>query len=429
MDRRCTQYKTTRSITKPDFSVTKVIPADESTAHGDNPHFQAMDELHTQPDRRLYTALTSAMSSANRLQPLLIMITTADYERPSVCNEEYNYAIKVRDGVIDDQSYLPVIYEAMHINKDGRLVEDDWTNEKTWYKANPNLGISKSLDYMRDNCKRAREDPSIENDFKRLDLNIRTQQDKRVISVEEWDLCGGSIDWAAFAGKPCWSALDIGALRDFVSLIILFGEDKGEPVQMEYEDLRGQKQVWNFVRRDYWIKHFCWLPESPVKRDPRMESQIEAWCRRDFIIRTPGNVVDYEQVETDIVRFLGSYSLQKFAIDQGFQGMQITQDIQKIYGEERVIAFRQGILSMAAPFRELMQLIMLHRIHHDNDPVLRWMASNVAAESRGGLIKPSKDKSAEKIDGITALTMAIGIAMTEGPPKKSVYEERGVLTV
>ena len=427
MSKRCHRYATTRSVTKSDNSVTKVIPADERVAHGDNPHFQAIDELHSQPDRRLYTALTSAMSSANRIQPILFMITTADYDRPSVCNDEYNFAIKVRDGIVNDPTYLPVIYEAMHLNSAGRLVEDDWKSEKTWFKANPNLGISKSLDYMREQCARASEDPSLENDFKRLDLNIRTQQDKRIISMEAWDKCGSPIDWSEFDGKPCWAALDIGAIRDFVDLIILFAsEDEGEAVAVEYEDLRGEKQVWNFTRRDYWLRHYCWLCETPIGRDPRMESQIAAWSNQGQIIRTPGDVVDYDQVGADITRLIQPYGLQLFAIDQGFQGMQITQDIQKMLGEQRVVAFRQGILSMAAPFREMMQLMMLGRLHHDDDPVLRWMASNVAADSRGGLIKPSKDKSAEKIDGITALTMALGIAMTAEVPKKSRYESGGI---
>ena len=433
MSKRCQRYTTTRSITKNDNSVTKVIPADDKVAHGDNPHFQAIDELHSQPDRRLYTALTSAMSSANRIQPLLFMVTTADYDRPSVCNEEYNYACKVRDGIVEDPTYLPVIYEAMHLNEAGRLVEDDWTREDIWYKANPNLGVSKSVDYMREQCRRAREDPALENDFKRLDLNIRVQQAQRIIPMETWDDCADATvltgEWSQFEGKPCWAALDIGAIRDFVSLVLLFGSDSGDPVQVEYEDLRGDKQVMNFVRRDYWARHFCWLPESPPTRDPRMESQIRVWTQQGHIIRTPGNVVDYDQVGADIARLIRPYALQQFAIDQGFQGMQITQDLQKMFGDETVVAFRQGILSMAAPFRELMQLLLLGRLHHDGDPVLRWMASNVAAEQRGGLIKPSKDKSTEKIDGITALTMAIGIAMTAVPKTESVYEKRGMRSV
>lgn len=425
MAKRCQQYAATRCLTKPDNSVTKVIPADENVAHGDNPHFQAIDELHAQPDPRLYNALTSAMVSMNRLQPLLLMLTTADVDTPSVCNNEYNYACRVRDG-LSDASYLPVIYEAYHKDAEGRLVEDDWNCEETWYKANPNLGVSVSVEDLRLLYKRAKEDPIYENDFKRLHLNIRTQQAIRVLSTDAWDACRDAIDWSAFSGKRCWAALDIGAIRDFVDLIILFAAEQGEPVQIEYEDLRGQKQFWTFLRRDYWLRHYCWLCESPISRDPRMEGQIAAWTRQGHIIRTPGNVVDYDQVGADIARLMRPYGLVQLAVDQGFQGMQITQDLQKMFGEQRVVAFRQGILSMAAPFRELMQLMMLKRLHHDGDPVLRWMAGNVAAEQRGGLVKPSKDKSSEKIDGITALTMAIGIAMTAKVPGPSVYESRGI---
>lgn len=419
--KRCQQYATTRSITKGDNTVTKVIPADEKSAHGDNPYFQAIDELHTQPDPRLYEAMTTAMASANRINQLLIMLTTADYGRPSVCNSEYAYACKVRDGVIQDPHYLPVIYEAGP--------DDDWQREDTWYKANPNLNVSVSMDYLRAAFRKAREDPAYENTFKRLHLNIRTEQAERIIAMEEWDAGRGEIDWSRFAGRPCYAALDIGALSDFVSLVLAFGDEAGEPVTVEVEDLRGEAKQVTFVRRDYWLRHFCWLPERPPSRDPRMEAQIAAWTRGGHILRTPGNVVDYDQVGADLARLTKPYGVRSLAIDQGFQGMQITQDLQKLFGAERVIAFRQGILSMAAPFRELLQLLGLGRLHHDGDPVLRWMASNVAAESRGGLIKPSKDKSSEKIDGITAATMAIGIAMTAPPVQTSVYETRGIRTL
>jgi len=445
MAKRCQQYATTRCLTKPDNTVTKVIPADENVAHGDNQHLGIMDELHAQPNRKLYDALVTAMASANRIQPLMLFVTTADYDRPSICNEEYGYAVKVRDGIVADAAYLPVIYEADR--------NADWTREDTWYAANPNLGVSVSIDYLRGECKKARENPAYENTFKRLHLNIRTEQAERIIPMDIWDACHEQIDWTRFVGQPCWGALDVGALRDFCSFVLAFGDDTGEPVTVDYEDQRGEKRQWQFVRRDYWLRHYCWLPEDPPGRDPRMESQIAAWAHQGHIIRTPGNVVDYDRVGADIARILKPYHLVQLAIDQGFQGMQITQDLQRIFGDElcpmhralkrgippadvknqkctcRVVAFRQGILSMASPFRELMQLLMMRRLHHDGNPVFRWMASNVAAESRGGLTKPSKDKSTEKIDGITAATMAIGIAQHTDVPQKSIYEDRGLLII
>lgn len=426
MDKRCQQFATTRCVTKPDHSVTKVIPADDSTAHGDNPYFQAIDELHAQSNARLYNALTSAMVSLNRSQQLLLMLTTADVQRPSVCNAEYEYARKVRDGLVADASYLPVIYEAMHQDADGRWVEDDWTREDAWRKANPNLGISVSLDDLRLLFKRAREDPGKENEFKRLHLNIRTEQALRIIPMRAWDACRREIDWEEFAGQPCFFGLDVGATRDFVAGTALFGHADGEPVTVEFEDLQANKQQVTFTRQSYSLRSWFWLPERPVTRDPRMEDQIAAWARAGRIIRTPGDVVDYDQVAVDISRLLKPYGLRKLAIDQGFQGMALTQTLQKIFGEQRVVAVRQGILTMAAPFRELLELILAGRLYHDGDPVLRWMASNVAAEQRGGLIKPSKDKSPDKIDGITAATMTLAIAMIEPPEKRSVYETRGI---
>jgi phage terminase large subunit-like protein len=419
MEKRCKTYASTRCITKDDNSVTKVIPADEAVAHGDNQHLGVVDEMHTQPNRKLVDAMTTAMASANRTQPLMLFITTADYDRPSICNEEYNYACKVRDGIIEDAAYLPIIYEAS--------IEDDWTHPNVWKKANPNLGVSVSEDYLRQECKRAKENPAFENTFKRLHLNIRTEQAERIIPMADWDQCHDpNLNWNDVTNSPVWGSLDIGAMRDFCDFVLLFPRGTGESVKVDYEDQHGDKKVLEFVRRNYWLKHFCWLPEKPITRDPRMEAHIQAWTRQGHIFRTEGNVVDYDRVRQDIARILQQYSLLGIAIDQGFQGMQITQDLQKIFGEDRVIAFRQGILSMAAPFRELLQLLSLGGLRHDGNPVLRWMASNVAAETRGGLIKPSKDKSTEKIDGITAATMALGIAMTQPEPKQSVYETRGI---
>jgi phage terminase large subunit-like protein len=424
-----TTYATTRTITRADNTVTKVIPADENVAHGDNPHFQAIDELHAQPDPRLYHALTTAMASLNRKQPLLLMLTTADYDRPSVCNDEYRYAIKVRDGIVDDETYLPVIYEAYHKDADGRIVEDDWRREDTWYKANPNLGISVSIDYLRTECRKARENPAYENVFKRLHLNVRTEQAERVISMEVWDR--NDLPISADFGQECWAALDIGATRDLCAFVKLYRRagGAGEPVTVEIEDLAGNKKPYTFNRYTYGVRPYFWIPEHPVARDPRMEDQIEAWCQQGLIKKTPGNVVDYDQVAADIVEYTCGDAMIQLAVDQGFQGMQITQDLQKAFGEDRVVGFRQGILSMAAPCRELLELIEARRFWHGGHPVLRWMASNVAAERRGGLVKFSKDKSPEKIDGMTASTMALAIAMTAAPARTSVYETRGIRTV
>jgi len=459
MKKRCQRYATTKSITKPDESVTKVIPSDGNVAHGDNPYLQAIDELHTQPNDRLYEAMTSAMASANRVNQLLLMITTADVDRPSICNREYDYACRVRDNKGDrnkpgyDPRYLPVIYEAMHVDKHGRSVEDeDWTSEATWAKANPNLGVSVSLDYLRTACHRAQADPLQRSSFKRLSLNVRTGQLKCVIPMDAWDACESEIDWSLFAGRRAVGALDIGATRDFTAFTLAFPHDDGAivtiPLKADGNNDGGAEGPWTadgremiqILRASYTIRTYFWLPERPVKRDANMMDLIDAWTEQGFIRRTGGDVVDYDQVAADIVEICEPYSLEKIAVDQGFQGHHSTQDLQKQFGAEAIVPFRQGILSLAAPFRELVEMILAGqepdstgthqcRLYHDGSPVMRWMVSNVTAEERGGLIKPSKDRSTEKIDGVTSATMAIGVGITLEPDKESVYEKRGIRSV
>lgn len=418
---RVTIYKTTRTVEQAGTgSYIKVLSADANTKHGGNSHLIIVDELHAQPNRELVDVLQTSMASANRVQPLLLFITTADFDRPSICNEKYAYACKVRDNIVHDPAFLPVVYE---VPKDA-----DWKSEKVWPLANPNLDVSVSRDYLRRECLKAKENPAYENTFRRLHMNQITEQAERCIPMDAWDACAAPPICAP--GQSVWAALDIGASRDFCALVCLFQDDaEGEPITVEIENQNGEKQQYQFVRHSYSLQSYFWLPETPVSRNPRMDDQIKAWKKQKYIIETPGDVVDYDHVAADITRILNPYALQQFAIDQGFQGIAITQTLQKVYGE-RVVAFRQGILSMAAPCREMLELLPAKRLRHGGHPVLRWMASNVAAEKRGGLIKFSKDKSAEKIDGMTAAAMALGVAMTAPPePQGSVYEERGIVVI
>src|SRR5262245_55033071 len=136
-----------KSLCKPDNSFLQVLSADATTKHGGNSHLIVIDELHTQPDRELVDVLSTSMASQNRKQPLLIHLTTADFARPSICNEKHDYACKVRDGIIDDPTFLPAIYEAPR--------DADWKDPAVWRLANPNLGVSVSEEYLERECAKA----------------------------------------------------------------------------------------------------------------------------------------------------------------------------------------------------------------------------------------------------------------------------------
>ena len=379
-------------------SVLKVVSAEAYSKHGVNAHGVIIDELHAQPNRELVDVLTT--STAARRQPLIVYITTADFDRDSICNEKYDYACKVRDGVIDDPAFLPVIYEAPS--------DADWTDPQVWADANPNLGVSVSEEYLERECQRAQETPTYENTFKRLHLNMKTQQDVRWLSLEQWDACGGAeIDEADLEGQECYAGLDLSTTTDVSALLLLFQGDDGE--------------VGLLPR--------FWVPaDNARKRERRDRVPYQTWARQGFIEMTEGNVVDYDVIRRRINELGERFKIREIAIDR----WNATQLAVQLQGDGfEVVTFGQGFRDMSGPTKELEKLVISGKLRHGNHPVLRWMASNVSVGTdAAGNLKPSKKKSTERIDGIVAGIMALGRAILQPQVPQSVYTEtRGLVFI
>ncbi len=378
-------------------SFYKPISADAFTKHGYNASLVVVDELHAQPNRELVDVLET--STAARSQPLMIYITTSDYQRESICNEKYDYACKVRDGIIDDMSFLPVIYEATR--------DDDWTDPKVWEKANPNLGISVSLDYIKAACQKAQESPPFENTFKRLHLNIQTEQDVRWLSMEKWKLCDELIAPEDLIGKSCYGAMDLSTVSDIACYMKLFPLEDGRFV---------------FLPKFYVPEENAW------KREKKDRVPYITWAKQGFITLTPGDVVDYSYIKKDLEEDWVKYQMEALAFDRwNFEALRQQFLAVGIPGD-KMISFGQGFVSLSAPSKEFEKLVISGKLIHNNNPVLKWMASNVSVElDAAGNFKPSKKKSSEKIDGIVAAIMALGQSMTQELVGESVYETRGLL--
>lgn len=395
LTQRCKVYESHKSVQllSDQSAVYRALSAEAYTKHGLNCHAAIIDELHAQPNRELVDVLTSSMGA--RSQPLTIYTTTADYVRESVCNEKYDYACRVRDNStnraigVDDSRFLPVIYEADR--------DDDWTDKAVWRKANPNLGVTISLDFLEAECKKARDIPAYENTFRRLYLNQRTEQDRRAISMEQWSRCGRGADpveWRArmlqeLSGRQCFAGLDLGATNDLTAFVLLFA---------------GDTKPWAILP---WF----WATSDAVERRRRRQVPYDVWIRQGFMSETPGNVTDYDTVRTDVGDLASMFGIRDLAIDRLFQGAQLATQLQ---GDGfNVVAFGQGFMSMAYPTKRLLELISAGDIDHGNNPVLAWMAGSASTETdAAGNLKFSKAKSTEKIDGLIALTMALGRAET-----------------
>lgn len=381
---------------------------------GKRPHVALIDELHEHPNATVVDKIRAG--TKGRRQALIFEITNSGYDRASVCYQHHDYSVRVLEGQIENDSWFAYVcsldpcekhrLEGQSVPIEGCPDCDDWTDEKIWLKANPALGVTIQPKYLREQVEEAKGMPHKANIVKRLNFCIWTQSQTKCIPVDRWSALSRKIDLTELAGQEVIASLDIGATRDFSALVLLFA--KGEPEIIEFVPNPNEPdEKIQIARRSYlWVPTF-WIPENPVHRDSRTMEMIDAWVRQGYIRRTPGSSVDYDQVLQDIVDILSPFLLIEFPFDRGFQGGQMGTNLQKVYGD-KIVEFPQGIVSMNPPFRELLELIQQGRIENDGNPVMTWMIGNTVAETRGGLIKPSKENSTEKIDGVTAGTMALG---------------------
>ena len=381
-------------------SVYRALSADVPTKEGLNIHGLIFDELHAQPDRKLFDTLR--YGGAARQQPLMVSITTAGFDRNSICWEQHEYARKILKGLVDDESFFALIYAANEDPNEGPV--DDWTQEATWFKANPSLGITIDVDSFASECKEAQEKPTLQNTFKRYRLNIWTSSDVRWMPMDKWDASAGLVDPAALMGRECYGGLDLSTTLDITACVFLFPEDGA-----------------------YKTLPLFWIPEENMaERVKRDRVPYDVWARQGLIKATPGNAIDYAFVEADILAFANAHNVKEIAYDP----WNSSEIIQRLTDAGLVmVPIRQGFASMSGPMKQMEALVYSKALHHGGNPVLRWMIDNVQASvDPAGNIKPDKGKSREKIDGIVAAIMALGRAGMRGN-QKSVYEERDIITL
>jgi phage terminase large subunit-like protein len=316
-----------------------------------------------------------------------VAITTAGMDRQSVCFEKHQYTEKVLEGFKDnsfvDDTWFGIIYTI----DEG----DDWRDEACWIKANPNLGVSKKIDDLRMKATRAAKMPAAQNNFLRRELNVWVQGDSKWMDMDAWRKCGGKIPALELPehlkGRTAFAGLDLSSTSDLTAFVLVFPAEDG------FIDV---------------VARF-WLPEDAIEPRTQEGTHYDEWVREGYIEKTDGNVIDYGLVFEQIKQDATDYSIERIAFDR-WGAARVVQVLQNI--GMTMVQFGQGYQSMNPPMQELERLLLSGKIRHGNNPVLTWMADNVVAHmDPAGNIKPDKEKSKDKIDGIVALIMAIDLAL------------------
>ena len=384
----------------PTNSSYQVLSADVANKHGFNTHGVIFDELHTQPNRKLFDVMLQGSGDA-RMQPLYFLITTAGNDTNSICYEVHQKAIDIAEGRKVDPTFYSVIY--------GAAEDEDWTDPKVWKKANPSLGITVGIDKVKVACESAKQNPGEENAFRQLRLNQWVKQSVRWMPMDKWDACAFPVSEDDLEGRICYGGLDLSSTTDITAFVLVFPPPDEED--------------------KYYILPYFWIPEETLDlRVRRDHVPYDLWERQGTLMTTEGNVVHYGYIEKFIERLGEKFNIREIAFDR-WGAVQMVQNLEGM--GFTVVPFGQGFKDMSPPTKELMKLTLEQRIAHGGHPVLRWMMDNIFIRTDpAGNIKADKEKSTEKIDGAVAAIMALDRAIRCGnDTSASVYDSRGILFI
>ena len=384
----------------PTNSSYQVLSADVANKHGFNTHGVIFDELHTQPNRKLFDVMLQGSGDA-RMQPLYFLITTAGNDTNSICYEVHQKAIDIAEGRKVDPTFYSVIY--------GAAEDEDWTDPKVWKKANPSLGITVGIDKVKAACESAQQNPGEENAFRQLKLNQWVKQSVRWMPMDKWDACAFPVSEDDLEGRICYGGLDLSSTTDITAFVLVFPP-------LDEED-------------KYYVLPYFWIPEETLDlRVRRDHVPYDLWERQGVLMTTEGNVVHYGYIEKFIEQLGERFNIREIAFDR-WGAVQMVQNLEGM--GFTVVPFGQGFKDMSPPTKELMKLVLEEKIAHGGHPVLRWMMDNIFIRTDpAGNIKADKEKSTEKIDGAIATIMGLDRAIRCGNDTgASVYDSRGLLFI
>lgn len=366
-----------------------VIPADGSRMEpvigkpgdGSSPHCAVIDEFHEHDTPDLIDTMQTGMGA--REQPLTCIITTAGTNLGGPCYDKHGDVCRVLDGVLENDELFGIIFSI----DEG----DDWADPKSLRKANPNFGVSVYEDFLLGQQRAALQNPVTQNRFKTKHLNVWCSARNAWMQMNFWHLCADpqlSID--EFAGDDCWLILDLASRSDICAFVQLFRRQ-----------LAGQDHYYAFGR--------YYLPEAAIEESKVNRASYLKWAAQGHLVVTDGSEIDFDEIREDVRQYSSRFAVREVVYDP-WRATQLAHQLAK--DGATVVEYRQTVQNMSPPMKEVMSAVKAGRFHHDGNPVLTWMMSNVTArEDAKENIYPRKEKSDQKIDGPVAIIMGVGRAM------------------
>lgn len=388
-------------------SLCQLLTGSPDGKHGRSPTVIVGDEIHEWKTREL--ADTLRQGTGARLQPIELYASTAGRKQNRTGYEWFQESIEIMDGVKDDPSTLVVYF--------GIADEDDWTDEQIWRKANPSLGLTPTLDYLQTEYRKAKGRPALEAVFQCYHLNRWVDQLSGWIPKAKWAACTSDAKswpllWEKHKGRTAFLACDVSSTRDITALVVVIPPDENH-------------DKWVFIP-------LFWVPEATLDDRASEDARVDwkQWVREGALFTTPGDFVDQSFVQQAIIDAFAQFEVLAFGYDP-WNASKLAGDLQhEGMDPELQIQMRQGHQTLSEPTKEIERLIFARKIEHGGHPVLAWMFGHSTVRFDANLnYVPDKKNSLDKIDGVVATVMAVGLAAGEVDDGTSVYEERGIVEI
>ena len=365
---------------------SKFEPLIGNPGDGGSPSCAIVDEFHEHKNSDLFDTMDTGMGA--REQPLMLVISTAGFNLGSPCYEHQREMEKILQGVQEDEERFAIIYDADDA--------DDWSSWDTIVKANPNLGVSVSEDYLRGHLRQAIQSTAKQNKFKTKFLNLWVSAKQSFFNMTKFVKCGDKkLRITDFDSRDCYLIIDLATKSDFAAYVRLF------PV-FDAED-----------RLHYFVFPKFYLPEDTVENDKTRN--YAKWMKSGFVTVTDGNEIDFCVIREDVKEDLGKFNCIECLYDP-WRATQLAQELQK--DGAPMVECRQTVQNMSEPMKEMEAAVDGGRFHYDGNDIMTWMASNVVAKlDAKDNYYPRKEgnRNQNKIDGIVACIMGIGRAITTEP--------------
>lgn len=361
---------------------------------GSSPSCALIDEYHEHENSDQVDTMETGMGA--REQPLLLMITTAGFNIAGPCYDQELEAKKLLEGALDDEELFALIYS---IDDD-----DDWSDPTVLRKANPNFDVSVDAEFLLSQQKQAAQNAAKQTRFKTKHLNVWCSAKTAWLNILDWNRCADfTLRREQFKGCLNWKAVDLASRSDICADVDVFRKD-----------INGKAHYYMFGKYR--------LPEAAIENNMKHRNLYMKWVIEGFLEQHEGAEIDFDIVRDDLLADIGEYGPEEVVFDPHRASLLMQQLTKE--NVENVVEFRQIVLTMSPAMKEFESAVKGGRLHHDGNPVLTWMISNVVAKlDAKDNIYPRKEKPENKIDGVVAGIMAIARASLGEVQPTSFWEQ------